>query len=353
MALVVLTVMAPACRPGTEPRPGQTPTDTTPFTPSPPARGLTVGIVLAPPTELIASLQSDIVRSTAERLHDVIDHDVRAVRVLEPPQEDFRGDQLAFLADEGFTLVCTVGQAGADDVARLAPQYPATRFCLLDGRLADPPANAMSVSWRVEEGAFLAGAAGALVTSVGATGIVSAVPPGSADRVRIGFEAGARFIRSDIPVVMAPATVDQDVAMSVAVRTAREAATAQFDAGVPTPCLMPVGGTAVVRGVGEAAAASDGLVLGWAVDVTRLLDEDTGVAHVLGSVTKRFDTALALVVESAFEGGDRDIRLGFAEDGFAFVPGPSPSYGPIAAQLREVADAIEERRVIVPGREQR
>lgn len=354
---LALLLVAAACERDTIPGPGPTasPTPTT-AAPSGPVGGEQVGIVLAPPTEPLAAIANPTVREVADRLPELVEPDLGRVRVLEPPSEAFRGDEMALLADQGVGLVCTLGAEGGDEVTALAPQVPTTRFCLLDGELRRPPPNAVAVGWHTEQGAFIAGAAAALAVPEAAVAVVSGVRSPAVGRVRAGFEAGARQVRPDLVVLGVDAVAEVDVEDG---STAREGTredrstvrhqTARILAGdPPVGAVLALGGEATVRGVAEAAAGHPTVVLGWGVDVDALVDDHGIDAEVLGSVVKRYDLALPLALGLA-GGRVRPVTvLGLHEDAFAFVPGDSDRYDAIAAGLGQVVGDLREGRIGPP-----
>ncbi|HEX2028812.1 MAG TPA: BMP family ABC transporter substrate-binding protein [Nitriliruptorales bacterium] len=357
--MCALLLVAAACEGDTTPGPGPTASPTAAAVPSGPAGGEKVGIVLAPPTEPLAAIANPAVRDVAERLHELVAADLARVRVLEPPSEPFRGDQMALLADEGVGLVCTLGAEGGDEVTALAPQVPTTRFCLLDGQLRRPPANAVSVGWHIDQGAFIAGAAAALAVPEAAVAVVTGIRSPAADRVRSGFEAGARHVRPDVVVLGIDAAPEGDAGQGEDRSTARQRTpedrsavrerTASLLAGdSPVGAVLALGGEATVRGTAEATAGYPAVVLGWGVDVGALLDEHGLDAEVLGSVVKRYDLALPLALGLAGRPGPPVTVLGLQEDAFAFVPGESDRYAAIAGGLRQVVGDLREGRVGPP-----
>ncbi|MDP8961151.1 MAG: BMP family ABC transporter substrate-binding protein [Actinomycetota bacterium] len=307
--------------------------------------GLRIGIVLAPSAS--APLATDAIREAAGGLRDLPDLEVSSVRALEPPTERFRRDELILLAEEGHDLVCTVGIEGRDDLVELAALFPTTQFCLLGDELpAESPPNAFAVTWRAAEAGFLAGAAAALAAPDGAVGIVVGAYEPMLEQLRVGFEAGARHVHPGVPVPTIPAT---DPRGREDQRVARDVARLQYR-GAPggIRVLLPFGGQPTLLGVAQSAVTFDGTILGWEVDVTRLLTAQQD-EHVLVSVAKRYDVALLAAARHITAGGPPQLRLRVADGAFALLPGGDPRYPLLAPRLEQLTADLAAGRISLPG----
>ena len=131
---------------------------------------------------------------------------------------------------DGTDLVVTSDFWGAS--TDLMNRYPETMFVILDRyarNVAGLP-NEVGVTYAIEEGAFMAGAAAALVTDtgivgyVGAGSIVDAVEP-----VRAGFVAGVEYVDPEIEVL----TINKGAGITPeeAEQAAKEAANHLYDQG--------------------------------------------------------------------------------------------------------------------------
>ncbi|MDQ3931746.1 MAG: BMP family ABC transporter substrate-binding protein [Actinomycetota bacterium] len=307
--------------------------------------GLRIGVVLAPSAS--APLDTGAIREAAGGLRDLPDPEVSSVRTLEPPNARFRRDELILLAEEGHDLVCTVGAEGRDDLVELAALFPTTQFCLLGGELPpESPPNAFAVTWRAMEAGFLAGAAAALAEPDGAVGIIVGVYEPTLEQLRIGFEAGVRQVRPGAPVLIIPAT---DPRGEEDQRVARDVARLQYrgaPGGVRT--LLPIGRQPTLLGVAQSAVSAHGTVLGWEVDVTRLLTAEQD-EHVFVSVAKRYDVALLAAVRHVTAGGPSQLQLRVADAAFALRPGKDPRYPPLAPRLEQLAADLAAGRINLPG----
>lgn len=329
-----------ACDPGDEPRPGPTSTPPTVAATGAADSGLLAVVVLAPPVG-VRALENRWVEEAAADVEDDQDLDVAEIRVLAPPDEPFRRDQLAFAAERGAELVCTIGEDGADDVAALAPRFPGTDFCLIGGTLREPPANVVSLAWDLRQGAFLAGAAAALSRPDAGAGIVVRSPSVTFDAVRTGFDAGARTVRSELRVVVGSVPVGDDAPDPLP--AARATAEGLHGGQPPVRAVMPFGDPDLVAGVAE-VFVPDGFLVGWGADLADvLLDLENAVAedaanHVVVSVVKRYDLALRGVIAHVTDG--RELPT-LGVDAFQLVPGDAAdAYEAIRPRLEQLAAGI-------------
>jgi len=63
-------------------------------------------------------------------------------------------ERLERFGDRNFDLILAVGYMWNDAVVQAAPQYPGTRFVLVDAGLSEPQANAVSILFDVDEAAY-------------------------------------------------------------------------------------------------------------------------------------------------------------------------------------------------------
>lgn len=320
LAALLVTLAFVACEPGDDPSPGPTSSAPTSSTSGTPATGLRVAVVLAPPGG-IATLENRRIRVAAADVEDDVDLDVARIRVLAPPDEPFRRDEIAFAAERGAGLVCTIGDDGADDIAALAGRYPQTRFCLIGGSLREPPPNVVTLDWDLRQGGFLAGAAAALSRPDAGAGIVVRSPSATFEAVRTGFDAGARTVRSELRIVVGTVPSGEDAPDER--RGARETAERIHAGDPPVRAVVPYGGPDLVAGVAD-TFAPDGFMIGWGAvlgDVLVEADEPTAedaAAHVVVSVVKRYELALRGVIANVTDGTELPT-LGV--EAYRLVPG--------------------------------
>ncbi len=216
------------------------------------------------------------------------------------------GDALRSLCAAGFDLVFVGGFLLVSETLSVAPECPDTMLVMLDAvgleELELPP-NVLPVTFATDEGSFLAGAAAALKTRSGIVGFIGGQPVALIEEFRAGFEAGAALAAPDVAVVatyVTHRTSDDAFHEAFGNRPLGALAARQLyeqDADV----VYAVAGESG-RGVLDAAIelSAPGMrrwVVG--VDTDWHLTEPTNRArHVLTSMVKRFDVAMADVMQA-------------------------------------------------------
>lgn len=81
-----------------------------------------------------------------------------------------------------------------------AVKYPEIKFILIDTFAKNYHPNVASITFKQNEGSFLVGALGALMTKSGNIGVIGAANYQVINDFFIGYEAGARYITNDIKI---------------------------------------------------------------------------------------------------------------------------------------------------------
>ncbi len=259
-------------------------------------------------------------------------------RVIESASDAEYVPNHSSLAEEGFDVVIGVGFAQGEAVARVAQQYPDTRFVIIDvdqGDLPGTPENVVGLLFREEEVGYLAGYLAALtVEREDGPGVISSVggmkePP--VDRFIAGYQAGAKAAVPDVTLLNGYSQDWDDLAKC------KEVALDQIGKG--SQVVFQVAGGC---GLGALDAAKERGVWGIGVDADQSFLGD----HVLTSAIKRVDEAVFRTVESVLDGtwqGGTNLVFGLADDGVGL--------GTISPEVpQEDVDAVEDvRRRIVDG----
>jgi basic membrane protein A len=210
--------------------------------------------------------------------------------------------QLGILATQDYDLVIAVGGAMTADLARLTRRFEDVHFAILDGVV--PAANVESVTFKEQEGSFLAGALAASFTRTKHIAFLGGGNVSPLAAYASGFVAGAREIDPKIPVDVSYAGSFEDRAAG------KTAARAVFARGADV--VYVVAGRA---GLGAIEAAKESRA-GYAIGVDN--DQD-GLApgRVLTSVLKRFDrAALRVCLETISQKPTTGhVELGLADGG--------------------------------------
>ncbi|MEH7388677.1 BMP family lipoprotein [Bacillus sp. JJ1474] len=102
------------------------------------------------------------------------------------------------LSREGFNLVFGVGFLMVEDINTIAGQQKDTHFGIIDGVVEQP--NVVSVLFKEQEAAFLAGVAAAKATKSNQIGFIGGMEIPVIERFESGFLAGVQSVNPDIKV---------------------------------------------------------------------------------------------------------------------------------------------------------
>lgn len=200
------------------------------------------------------------------------------------------------MADADYDLVIGVSTQFLDIMKKHCPDYPDTKFALIDG-VSDAGDNVVSTLFAQNEGSFLAGAAAAMFTTrteiegVNDKKIIGWV--GGMDipvlhDFFVGYEQGAKYIDPEIEVLQSFAGTFNDALKG------KELATAQINQGADI--IMNV---ANITGIGAMEAASELNVYAIGVDTNQ---DSLYPGHILTSMQKRVDTCTFQMIESVVNG---------------------------------------------------
>jgi basic membrane protein A len=227
-----------------------------------------------------------------------------SVAEFEPRDVGQMTQALRRFAGQGHDPVVAIGFLQAGALAEVAPEFPDTRFAIVD-MVVDAP-NVQSIVFKEHEGAYVIGALAAMASTSGTVGMVGGMDIPLIRKLGCGYAQGARAARADARVLINMAG-DTPAAFSDPARGA-ELARSQIDRGADV-VLQAAGGT----GVGVLQAAADAGVLGIGSDANQ---NGLHPGRVLTSFRKRTDVA----VERAFTDWTPGLTvLGLAESGMDWV----------------------------------
>lgn len=238
------------------------------------------------------------------------------VRVVQSSDIVTQGESvLRAAAKAGFDLVITLEYSNAGPLARVAPDYPRTKFAILN-IVVDQP-NVTSVMFGEQEGSFLAGALAGLVTrdtsipginSDNVIGVIGGTKSLGIDKFIVGYVEGARYVNPDIKVLVDYSQTFGDPAVG------KRLATAMFEKGADI-VYQVAGGTGL--GIIKAAKETGHYAIGVDTDQDYLAP-----GHVLTSMIKRSDIAVYTLIKRAIAGSLTGgvITLGLKEGGVGISP---------------------------------
>ena len=219
---------------------------------------------------------------------------------LEMQSEAQREQALRQLAEDGANPIVMTGFAFGDVLNTVAPDYPDTKFAIID-MVVDQP-NVKSVVFNEHEGSYLVGMLAAMASKSGTVGFIGGMDIPLIRKFGCGYAQGVKAVNPDATVILnmtgtTPAAWNDPV-------PGADLATAQKSQGADV-IYAAAGGT----GVGVLQAAADEGILSIGVDSNQ---NYLHPGSVLTSMLKRVDNA----VYEAFKEGE-NLTPGFNVMGLA------------------------------------
>ena len=208
---------------------------------------------------------------------------------LEMQNEAQREQALRQLAEAGANPIVMTGFAFGDVLNTVAPDYPKTKFAIIDMVIDQP--NVKSVVFTEDQGSYLAGVMAAMASKTGVVGFIGGMDIPLIRRFGCGYAQGVKSVKPDATVILNMTGTDGS-AWNNPVKGAEIAKSQQSQKA--DVIYAAAGGT----GVGVLQAAADMKILSIGVD------SDQNYLHpgqVLTSMVKRVDNA---VYEAFKEGAD-------------------------------------------------
>ncbi len=272
------------------------------------------------------------------------------VKYLEPASGGENREQLLrLLAQEKYDIIFGVGFIFTDAVAKVAKDFPQTKFALIDGYVPElkDSSNISCLLFKEQEGSFLTGAAAALKSKTGKVGFVGGMQIPTIEKFEIGYTAGAKFINPNI-VVMSDYIGTTGEAFKDPVK-GKELTLKQIKDGVDV--VYHASGASGI-GVIEAVASQKKLAIGVDSDQS-LTATDAQRPFILTSMLKRVDTAvfnsIKSVLDNKFKGGYQEF--GVKEDGVGYAENEynKNMIGDIKGKLEEIKAKIIAGEIKVPA----
>ncbi|MEN6350432.1 MAG: BMP family ABC transporter substrate-binding protein [Syntrophomonas sp.] len=256
--------------------------------------------------------------------------------------------ELQNLAQNKTDLIIAMGYYFSEPLAKVAKDYPKTRFVLIDANLPDlkSGSNITCVTFKDNEGAFLAGAAAALKSRTGKIGFVGGDEIPVIKNFETGYTAGARYISPQIEVLCSYIGGGSEGFNDPA--AARTLTARQIDEGADV--IFHAAGIAG-KGMFEAVAAQQKLAIGADVDQTFTVPENQR-AYVLTSIIKGIDGAVEDVIKRQAEKklGGGYIKLGIKDGVQTYAENDvnKNMLADIKPRLDEIKSKIAGREIVVP-----
>ncbi|MDP5307484.1 BMP family ABC transporter substrate-binding protein [Paracoccus sp. 2205BS29-5] len=203
-----------------------------------------------------------------------------AYKELEMQSEAQREQALRRLAETGANPIVMTGFAFGDVLNKVAPDYPDTKFAIID-MVVDQP-NVQSVVFTEEQGSYLAGVMAAMASQSGTVGFIGGMDIPLIHKFECGYAQGFKAVKPDGKLLInytgtTPAAWNDPV-------KGGELAKAQKSQGADV-IYAAAGGT----GIGVLQAAADEGILSIGVDSNQ---NHLHPGKVLTSMVKRVDNAV-------------------------------------------------------------
>ena len=229
-------------------------------------------------------------------------------REIELQNEAQREQALRRFAEAGSNPIVMAGFAFADALGKVAPDYPDTKFAVIDVNWLSMP-NVRGIGFNEHEGSYLVGMLAAQTSKTGTVGFVGGMDIPLIRRFGCGFAQGVKAINADATII-ANMTGTTPAAWNDPVKGS-ELSKAQISQGADV-VFAAAGGT----GVGVLQTAADEGILSIGVDSNQNYMHP---GKVLTSMLKRVDNA----VYDAFSQGDAletgNFQMGVANGGVGYA----------------------------------
>ena len=209
---------------------------------------------------------------------------------------------MTVLANKEYDEIFAIGFLMARDVTEVAERYPQRHFSIIDAVVDQP--NVTSVTFKEEEGSFLAGALAAMTTKTKTIAFLGGIDIPLLRKFEAGYAAGARQIDPSVKVLVKYVGSFEDVA------SGKELAGVQFSEGADI--IYVAAGKAGLGAIDQVKERNGAFIIG--VDS----DQDAiAPGKILTSMVKRVDIGVFRVSGQAAARKPRPphLTLGLKEGG--------------------------------------
>lgn len=275
---------------------------------------------------------NDMAWAGMEKARDELGFEIGVIESTEAAQF---APNISQAAEQGYDIVMCVGFLFVDVLAEVAPQYPDTKFIMIDAEVAGD--NVYSFTFDVQESSYLAGALAALVCEENVFGHVGGMEIPVTLAWESGYVAGIKTIKPDAEVKTAYVGTFADPGK------AKELALAQFNAGAAVVMEVSSGGA-----IGVIEAASDAGKLFIATDKSK--DEFAPGSELTAALCMRDQAvfnAAKMIADGSAKPGTTHLSM---KDGVFGLPADTEErYGAdVMATITKLQDMVANGEVTVP-----
>lgn len=241
---------------------------------------------------------------------------------------------MTVLANKEFDEIFAIGFLMARDVTEVAERYPKRHLSIIDAVVPEP--NVTSVTFKEEEGSFLAGALAAMTTKTKTIAFLGGIDIPLLRKFEAGFAAGAREIDPSVKVLVKYVGSFEDVA------SGKELAGVQFSQGADI--VYVAAGKAGLGAIDQVKSRDGAFVIGVDSDQDALAP-----GKILTSMVKRVDIGVFRVAQKAAAHQPRPghLTLGLKEGGVSLT---DFKYTKSVVTPEKIALLAKLRAAIIAGR---
>lgn len=265
---------------------------------------------------------------------------IEAVTVQSKSPSDYETN-IATLASDGCDLVIAVGLGMDKNMASVAPQFPKTKFAIVDGEATGD--NVRGLKFKEEQGSFLAGYLAGLMTKTNKIGFVGGMEIDLIKKFEYGYFAGAKMANPNIELLGAKFTGNWD-----STDKGKASAVSLYSEGADI--VYHAAGRA---GLGVIKAAEEANKFAIGVDSDQ---DDLSKGHVLTSMIKMVDQAVFQTIQDMlndkFTPGVKEFDLasnGISLSEFRFTKDLIGAEN--LAKIEQVKKDIVDGKITVPSTE--
>ncbi|MDR7000154.1 BMP family ABC transporter substrate-binding protein [Neobacillus niacini] len=252
---------------------------------------------------------------------------------------------LTTLARQGFNLVFGIGFLMQNAVDEVAKQQNDTKFAIIDSEVKEP--NVVSILFKEQEAAFLAGVVAALTTKSNHIGFIGGMENAVIERFQSGFLAGVKAAKPSVKVDVqyAGAFDKPEAGQAIASKMYSSGADVIFHAAGGT-------GNGLFKEATDLKKKDPNREV-WAIGVDRD-QSDMGPDVVLTSAIKRVDVAVKDTSQKTKDGnfpGGKNILYGLKENGVSLAPinAKAANKAAIENAVKDWTSKIKSGSLKVPG----
>ncbi|GGA15749.1 BMP family lipoprotein [Psychrobacillus lasiicapitis] len=250
------------------------------------------------------------------------------------------------LVRRDFDIVYGIGFLLEEPIATIADQKPDNKFVILDG-VADRP-NVVSVLFKEQEVAYLAGVAAALMSETKQVGFVGGMEIPVIERFEAGFVEGVKAVDPSIKVDVQYTGKFDDAALG------KTTANRMYSSGVDIIAHAAGGTGNGVFAEAKERKTKDPNANVWVIGVDSDQYEEGAVGDsnvTLTSMLKKVGTAVQDVANDAMAGnfpGGTTLTYGLAENGVELADSRGAIPQEILDQIKEYSDKVASGEITVP-----